>query len=379
MRFLLLLFVTLLLTCCTNSSKTMDADHVKTLNVDLQKKADPFEELFSKAEIIPLETTDSCLLVYMEKVFPIGDSYYIYDFWLQRLLQFGRDGKFKQRIGKPGNGPGEYLSMYDCCIDSVGNEINYIGIFGKIWQYDLAGNFIKSYDLPTRPHYYSAEIVDDNHICTWTCLAKDEDCILVIDEHTGDSINGGWNDDRVFNHQMEHPFYRYDGKCYYSIGLRPEVYEVTTTGLQHAYTWNFGRDNIKQERLDYYLSIENDTERNNTIIDDIGTSSLPFILKRQKQNNTYCYIALQRNAAMRPQLTHVFYNKQADKSIVFDNLSDDCPLFYPLYFGDEYMLSDVILDYKESYKSVLSEEDYQKLMAMSEDDNPCLIKLYFKK
>ncbi len=68
---------------------------MKTLNVDLQKKADPFEELFSKAEIIPLETTDSCLLVYMEKVFPIGDSYYIYDFWLQRLLQFGRDGKFK--------------------------------------------------------------------------------------------------------------------------------------------------------------------------------------------------------------------------------------------------------------------------------------------
>ena len=59
MRFLLLLFVTLLLTCCTNSSKTMDADHVKTLNVDLQKKADPFEELFSKAEIIPLEATDS--------------------------------------------------------------------------------------------------------------------------------------------------------------------------------------------------------------------------------------------------------------------------------------------------------------------------------
>lgn len=158
-------------------------------------------------------------MVYLEKVFPIGDSYYIYDFWLQRLLQFGRDGKFKQRIGKPGNGPGEYLSMYDCCIDSVGNEINYIGIFGKIWQYDLAGNFIKSYDLPTRPHYYSAEIVDDDHICTWTCLDKDEDCILVIDEHTGDSINGGWNDDRVFNHQMEHPFYRYDGKCYYSIFL----------------------------------------------------------------------------------------------------------------------------------------------------------------
>ena len=45
----------------------------------------------------------------------------------------------------------------------------------------------------------------------------------------------------------------------------------------------------------------------------------------------------------------------------------------------EILITFVILDYKESYKSVLSEEDYQKLMAMSEDDNPCLIKLYFKK
>lgn len=35
MKYLSLLGLLLLLVCCTNRSETKDADHVKTLNVDL--------------------------------------------------------------------------------------------------------------------------------------------------------------------------------------------------------------------------------------------------------------------------------------------------------------------------------------------------------
>ena len=51
----------------------------------------------------------------------------------------------------------------------------------------------------------------------------------------------------------------------------------------------------------------------------------------------------------------------------------------PLYFGDDYLLVDVLYDNREAYKSILSESEYKKLEAMKEDDNPCLLKLYFKK
>ena len=81
---------------------------------------------------------------------------------------------------------------------------------------------------------------------------------------------------------------------------------------------------------------------------------------------------------MRPPLTHVFYDKEKQKSFVFDNISDVCPMSYPLYFGDDYILTDIFFDEREKWKSILPASEYQKLEQMKEDDNPCLLKLYFK-
>ena len=51
---------------------------------------------------------------------------------------------------------------------------------------------------------------------------------------------------------------------------------------------------------------------------------------------------------------------------------------FPLYFGDDYMLTDVFYENREQYKSILPESEYKKLENMKEDDNPYLLKLYFK-
>ena len=50
------------------------------------------------------------------------------------------------------------------------------------------------------------------------------------------------------------------------------------------------------------------------------------------------------------------------------------PAFTSFFFVD---ISFTI--FREKYKSILPEAEYKKLEAMTEDDNPCLLKLYFKK
>jgi hypothetical protein len=79
-------------------------------------------------------------------------------------------------------------------------------------------------------------------------------------------------------------------------------------------------------------------------------------------------------------MTHVFYDKEDDKDLVFDHLdTKECRMNPPLYFGEDFLLTDVLYDDRETFKSILPETEYRKLENMLEDDNPCLLKLYFKK
>ena len=107
MRTKVLYLIGAILLCvgCNDSSRTpVDGEVYK---VDLDEAVNPFDNIFSRAEIISLETSDSCLVAYMQKVYPINGKLYIYDFWLQNLNVFDHTGRFVQRIGKRGQGPGE--------------------------------------------------------------------------------------------------------------------------------------------------------------------------------------------------------------------------------------------------------------------------------
>ena len=343
---------------CSHSPKL--ASDGKVLQVNLDKKVNPFEDVFSKAEIIPLETVDSSLIVWIKQVVPVGDELYIHDDWANKLHVFVGNGKYKHKIGRRGQGPGEYLNMQDCIVDAPNDDVYMLSIFGRIKRFTLNGVFKEEIELPARPHYYSMALLDDKHLTTWSCLEREEGGVLVIDRHTSDTLGSYWHDDRMFDNQQYFPFFQYEGKTFFATGIRQQVYEVTAMGLKPAYSWDFGKHNIRESTYQYYLNIENVTKRNEKIIDDIGTDMLPFNLLIQRQNEKYTYAGLQREKGIRPPMTHVFYDKKTDKSFVFDHLDEkECRMNPPLYFGDDYILTDVLYDDRETFKSILPEAEYQ--------------------
>ena len=382
MKYILILVFTLFL--CVSCSTPQSQEHVgEVYKVDLDVKVNPFDEIFSKVEVIPLETTDSCLLVYPKKVFPVQDRYYVYDqLGKQRLFVFSADGKFQGHIGRYGQGPGEYYGIYDCLVDVEKETVYMLSVFGRVKQYGLDGSFKGDVVLPARPHYYSMLPVGDSLVATWSCMGYEEDGVLLLNKYTADTIHSFWNDHDNFSHHKSFPFHSYQGRHYFSVAFRQQVYEFDSHGVRLAYSWDFGKYNIRESRLDYYLGMDDTNKMNDMIIDDIGTEGLPFAMERQSRNSLYTYVALRRKAGRRPQspMTYVFYRHQDGKALVFDYLDGkQCRMHEPHYFGEDYLLTDVYYDDREMYKGILPDSEYKKLEAMLEDDNPCLLKLYFKK
>ena len=91
-KVLFLIGIILLCVSCKDSSKRTIGSEVYKVN--LNDVVNPFDEVFSKAEIIPLETSELGLLSDMQKINMVGGNLYIYDFMFQTLTVFDQTGKF---------------------------------------------------------------------------------------------------------------------------------------------------------------------------------------------------------------------------------------------------------------------------------------------
>ena len=104
-------------------------------------------EAASKVDIVPLEVTDESLL---------GEIYHLQitenDIWVHHykdkcICRFSRSGKFLNKVGKIGQGPGEFIQLSDFFIDEKHREIYIVSASRGIFVYDFDGNFKRQ---PTR-------------------------------------------------------------------------------------------------------------------------------------------------------------------------------------------------------------------------------------
>ncbi|MGL5690966.1 MAG: 6-bladed beta-propeller [Bacteroidales bacterium] len=156
--------IVILITTACNSSKNKES--IPVINLNSMSVISDKSELDSKSlnmtqTLIPLETTDSCLLSKISSVEESKEAYWIISDGL--VFKFSKQGKFIQTIGGIGQGPEEYLNAYCLQIDEPGNIIYVMDYFGrKMVTYTLTGDFIKSFELP---HYsYNSFILNGSNI-----------------------------------------------------------------------------------------------------------------------------------------------------------------------------------------------------------------------
>ena len=95
-NFSIIFFLLLLLTSCGREKRYTVESVAHTIIVDetiinTKQKA---SDVFSEVTIVPLETTDDCLIGQIDKIVVVGDTVFLLDDQSKSILLFDRKGKF---------------------------------------------------------------------------------------------------------------------------------------------------------------------------------------------------------------------------------------------------------------------------------------------
>lgn len=343
-----------------------------TLSVDLNQSPLQYDDVFSNAEVIPLETTDSSLIVYPFETIEHKGKLYIYDLHLSKAFVFDEKGKFIRQIGRTGQGPGEYSWLQSISMDKKNDVLHLIEPIGKFHDFTLDGKLIATRKYPDGSAYHNMYHLGD-YIVLWSPPAdSDEDCISIIKPQTMEIVNTYEKGPEILEAGW---FYPYNEDLYFFKKHENLVHKVTKDSLSLAFQWDFGKDNLKMYDLGLTYKDENYQAENDLYWKYMKDGTIPYLIVRQAQNNNYYY------ACLRHQYKYdksVFYRKSDGKYLIFGEKSWNRPT-NALVFTDDYMIILLNRDNYDNFKPILPESEHKKLEAMTEDDNPCLLKLYFKK
>ena len=144
MKSILLLLIITLLGCSSNKKQEpISRSGVPVINLSEDVSTVPSLLLSEAVEIVPLEMTDESVLSDITEMqvtdhniwIDHGREFYIY--------RFSRTGKFLNRIGSIGQGPGEYVNYLTFLVDEDKKEVYIFSTNNGVLVYDFEGGFKK--------------------------------------------------------------------------------------------------------------------------------------------------------------------------------------------------------------------------------------------
>jgi hypothetical protein len=172
MRYLIFTCVFFLIIGCSKKGKNAlspvkSNDSLLVINVDDVQEAmmKKYSDFFSDVHPIILDNTSQALLGMLSKMEVVDSLLILLDIGVAKsAFVFNHQGDFIRKIGSLGQGPGEYLGVYDFTIDPVHKNIMLLDSWSqRIHVYNLqTGEYIRSITLKGER---SAKETRSYHIC----------------------------------------------------------------------------------------------------------------------------------------------------------------------------------------------------------------------
>lgn len=365
---LLLSLISILFSCSEVKEKKEEKILLQVGKV--QEKKCKLSELLESVELIPLETTDSCLIggnrnkniVYKESVYICSG---------EEIFKFHKDGKFIRKLSGLGNGPSDYLSINDFDVIERNNNVEvWISHSKGISRYDdVTFDFlgiIKTEYAPLQFKYLSDEII---------VLVTPGEFSFHLCDITG-KIRDGFlpNDPANLEHGIVQ-FVRIEQKLFYPLAQTDE-----------AITYNEETD--KLEVVKYIDGIKGllTREDNREYMERYG-----YLAQPKKVEETFQRIVTFRQAGNKtvffirsPKDERIFIgrgNNEWDSYVCYPEPTIENDLFPP-GVSPRFMLYMVSCDCDNAFLGCLSASDLAGTTVngkvINEEDNPVLIKYLFR-
>lgn len=294
---------------CSNNQP--ESEGKIAVDLDNRQEVSLFD-IFSRVEIIPLETNELSLIKTLGKVIDRNDTLYVSDFERPKILAFNRDGRYLFQIDAMGMGPGEYtgISDFDFCSDSL-NILS--GIDNKLFIYGSRGNFIRSLRLPEiKGAYRSLNCINEDSIAFWT---YDYENRLKFYSKTMNKIYKEQIPIDKDNMSTSIEISVFPVRDYFFRVFDNRAYTITDDSeLTVAYEWDFGKLNNTDKMINNTPSVRTQSELMANIEKMNASRGINYYFGRSGGNSQYIYTRLTRKNI----LINIFHNKETKEIFVFD-------------------------------------------------------------
>jgi len=366
-----------------NSIDLKNTDKQEFYNFEVRDALNMRKELFlnnftNEIKYIPLETTPACLLSKVKKVEMTNNYIFILDS-RNGYYKFDKEGKFIQKIGKKGNGPGEYgMVFYSAVIEKVNEILLYCYPRSEVCVYDLEtgaykGNFKLSFEnsgfVEFPPEHITCFVPQSRHYINkneiYICNLKGQP----IDSITESRLPFKWKKDNA-NGGVK--FYRSNNSLLYMYGFYDTIYTISRGGKKQPYI---------------SLGLKNKIKSNDIKIKNLpGKVQYPDFLSttRIKETDSFFFLTVVKGYGVYYEFEGhtLIYDKSTAQltycSRLVNNIDGGMP-FWPAYIFNNKELVDVytacqIIEHSGSKQiTTKRSEKFNRLVnSLKIDDNPVL-------
>lgn len=212
-------------------------------------------EYASSIHYVPLETRDECLLGEELEVIATSEYLFVHDFKEDIIYRFdGKTGKFLNRVGKRGEGPGEYKKLFGFYVDDLVRKCFLLDTYAShIYVYDYEGKFLEDISGPYAP--CRMERVGDRYILNNSLYTQTKKELFLLDLQGKLLKTKALSTTSRIGFMVWPPFfYKHDGHCYYKNFLSENIYSIDDKlNKQPAYQIDCGKKAINSKEDQYDL------------------------------------------------------------------------------------------------------------------------------
>lgn len=259
--------ISLVLFCSCSDSLEKSADENEPITIDFyaaEKRRIYMDELFDKIEVIPLETTQDCLLQEYPGISGVTDDYLLLtNFFVGARLFDRKDGHFIHNVGKKGQGPDEYFLVGGTFCK--GKNLMYVDKENAWLGVDIETNKVE--ERVKKPRFTNVKFAggvsnpyrlnDSLYIGYINNVTGDIKYKITIFNKDGESVRLFPNRLLYLKKNMDkfyYPsghFYHYKNDlCFYSGIVMDTIYTVKDTCLQTRYIFHFNENSFPYEKMD---------------------------------------------------------------------------------------------------------------------------------